>query len=103
MHHSALMGMTSDPRSGVVADHKSVYLLMKKRDFVDIKNSVVMKLNSNMNRFYPDAGGIVIGYQGIKLKKSTSEVTADNTSLLHSVHIRAQFFLFKPLVGRMAW
>ena len=99
MHHSALMGMTFDPRSGVVADHKSVYLLMKNSDFVDIKNSVVMKLNSNMNKFYPDAGGILMGYQGIKLKKSTSEVTAANTSLLHPVHIRVQFFLFKPLVG----
>jgi len=100
MEHFALTGMTSDPRSGVVTDHKSVHVVLDKKDMVDVQESVVRKLNSNINKFYPDAGGIMMGYQGIKLKKSTSEVTASNTHhLLHPVYIRAKFFLFKPQVG----
>ena len=41
----------------------------------------------------------MIGYQRIKLKKSTSEVTGTNTPLLYPVYIRAKFLLFKPQVG----
>merc|ERR1719431_408082 len=93
------MGLTSDPRSGVVTDHKSVHMVMNKKEMEEIRESVVKKLNSNMNKFYPDAGGIMMGYQGIKLKKSTSEVTVTSSPLFHPVYIRAKFYLFKPQVG----
>merc|ERR1719431_833114 len=93
------MGLTCDPRSGVVTDHKSVHMVMNKKEMEEIRESVVKKLNSNMNKFYPDAGGIMMGYQGIKLKKSTSEVTGTNPPLFHPVYIRAKFYLFKPQVG----
>jgi len=97
MSHSALVGMTSDPRSGVVAGLTSFHIVMETEDFGDMKEALVRKLNSNKNKFYPDAGGIMMGYSGIKMMKSTSEVTS--TTLLQGVYIRAQFFLFKPQVG----
>ena len=99
MQHSAVMGMIFDPRSGVVTVLKSIHLIMKNSDFANIKESVVRKLNFNLHKYYPDAGGMLMGYQGIKLKKSTSELPTANTSSHHPVHIRAKFFLFKPMVG----
>ena len=97
MSHSALEEMTSDPRSGVVAGLTSFHIVMETEDFGDMWEALVRKLNINKNRFYPDAGGIMMGYSGIKVMKSTSEVTA--TTLLQGVYIRVQFFLFKPQVG----
>lgn len=97
MSHSALMGMSSEPRSGIVAVNRSFYIVMEKNDFSDIKAAVIRKLNSNIYQHYPDAGGILLGYHDIKLKKSTSEIT--DTALLHPVFIKARFFLFKPVVG----
>ena len=82
MQHFDLTGLTSDPRSGVVADIRSLHMVMDKKEMGEIKETVVRRLNSNINKFYPDAGGVMIGYQRIKLKKSTSEVTGTNTPLL---------------------
>jgi len=97
MPHSALAGMTSDPRTGVVAQARNVHIVMEKEDFSDLKAALIRKLNLNVNKFYPDAGGILMGYQGIKMKRSTSEV--NSTTLLHPIHIRAKFYLFKPTAG----
>ena len=97
MSHAALEGLASDPRNGVVARHSSLHIVMGREDFGDIKEALVKRLNLNMNKFYPDAGGILMGCQGIKVKKSSSEVSP--TSLLNPVFFRAQFYLFQPQVG----
>eukprot|EP00092_Neocalanus_flemingeri_P016110 GFUD01017437.1.p1 GENE.GFUD01017437.1~~GFUD01017437.1.p1 ORF type:complete len:1111 (-),score=302.78 GFUD01017437.1:41-3373(-) len=99
MPHSAatLAGMTSDPRTGVVAQHRSVHIVIEKDKISVMKEALIKKLNTNVNKFYPDAGGIMMGYQGIKMKRSTCEV--NSLPLLHPVHIRAQFYLFRPQVG----
>eukprot|EP00092_Neocalanus_flemingeri_P107178 GFUD01137560.1.p1 GENE.GFUD01137560.1~~GFUD01137560.1.p1 ORF type:complete len:978 (-),score=275.67 GFUD01137560.1:72-3005(-) len=92
-----LAGMTSDPRTGVVAQHRSVHIVIEKDKISVMKEALIKKLNKNVNKFYPDAGGIMMGYQGIKMKRSTCEV--NSLPLLHPVHIRAQFYLFRPQVG----
>ena len=99
MPHSALAGMTSDPRTGVVALRRSIHIVIEKHEYsyIYMKEALIRKLNSNVNKFYPDVGGILMGFQSIKMKRSTCEVTS--TNLFHSVHIRAQFFLFKPQFG----
>ena len=45
MQHLDLTGLTSDPRSGVVTDHRNVHMVMDKKDMVEVRESVVMKLN----------------------------------------------------------
>ena len=100
MPQSALAGMTSDPRTGVVAQTRNVYIVMEKEDFSDMKSGLIRKLNLNINKYYPDAGGILMGYKGIKIKRSTFEV--NTTTLLHPIHpihLRASFYMFKPTVG----
>jgi len=97
MSPSALAEMTSDPRTGVVALYKSAQIVMEKDDFSNMLGALIRKLKTNVNKYYPDAGGILMGYQDIKLKRSTCEVTV--TTLVHPVHIRAQFYLFKPEDG----
>jgi hypothetical protein len=93
MTHSALVGMTSDPTTGVVAVVRCVHFVMEKEELSYIKEAVIRKLNLNMNIFYPDAGGILMGYQNVKIKKNTSKVTPT------PVNIQAMFFLFRPQVG----
>jgi len=92
LSYAALEGLASDPRSGVAAVHKSVQLVMENNHSGDIKESIVKKLNSNTNKYYPDAGGIMMGYHGIKLLRSSSEVT-------NIVCTRAKFYVFSPKVG----
>jgi hypothetical protein len=75
MTHSALVGMTSDPSTGVVAVVRSVHFVMEKEELSYTKEAVIRKLNLNMNTFYPDAGGILMGYLNVKIKKNTSKVT----------------------------
>jgi len=95
--HAALQGLTSDPRSGVVAVYKSVHLVIENNEFSDLNKSIIKKLNLNINKYYPHAGGILMGYREIKLLRSTMEV--NNNMAIHPVHIRAKFFLFSPHVG----
>ena len=98
MPQSALAGMTSDPRTGVVAQARNVDIVMEKEDFIsDMKSVFIRKLNLNINKYYPDVGGILMGYQGIRIKRSTFEV--NTITLLHPIHIRAWFYLFKPTFG----
>merc|ERR1719318_1349179 len=87
----------STGRSGVVAVLKSVHLVMENNDFGDITSSIVNKLNLNLNKYYPDAGGILMGYQEIKLLRSSIE--ENNNKTFHPVYIRAKFYLFSPKVG----
>ena len=67
--------------------------MMENEDFGDEKEALIRKLNRNVNKFYPDVGGIMMGYQGIKMKRSTSYMTPT------PVNFRAEFFLFRPQVG----
>ena len=99
MPQSALAGMTSDPRTGVVAQTRNVYIIMEKEDLSDTKSVLIRKLNLNINKYYPDVGGILMGYQGIKIKRSTFEV--NTTTLLHPIHLRASENRDEGLVGSL--
>ena len=88
--------MTSDLRTGVVAVTRTVHIMMEEDD-CDMRKALIRKLNYNLNKYYPYAGGILMGCEGIQLKLNTMEVNI--TTLLHPIQVRAKFYLFRPQVG----
>ena len=95
MTHPGLMGMVTDPLTRVVLVNKKLQMILQHQNLRDLQEAIVEKLNLNVNKFYPDAGGIMMGYKDIKIKKG--EVTASTTP--HPVNIEASFYLFQPVVG----
>ena len=95
MPHYVLEGMTSNPRTGVVALVRNVDLVLEREERSVMRASMVRKINSNIHKFYPDAGGILMGFKDIKMKRIKSE----DASTLLPIHIRAKFYVFKLTAG----
>ena len=93
--HPGLMWMVTDPLTRVVVVNKKLQMILKYHNIRDLQEAIVEELNLNVNKFYPDAGGIMMGYKDIKIKKT--EVTPSTTP--HPVNIEASFYLFQPRVG----
>jgi hypothetical protein len=66
MSLACLECLTLDPINGVVAQHSNFHIMMGREDLGNFREALVKKLNLNMNKCYPDASGILMGYQGIK-------------------------------------
>ena len=95
MTHPGLMGMASDPLTQVVVVHKKLQMILKYQNIRDLQEAVVEELNLNVHKFFPDAGGLMLGYKHIKIKKT--EVTPSTTQ--QPVNMEASFYLFQPRVG----
>lgn len=76
---------------------RAIYLPILPEDYGHVHQAVVRMLNSHKFKFYPDIGGIMMGYQGIRVKQSTSQ--PDPALPLHMLNLSAEFFIFRPLPG----
>jgi hypothetical protein len=70
-------------------------MILKYQNIRDLQEAVVEELNLNVHKFFPDAGGLMLGYKNIKIKKT--EVTPSTTP--QPVNMEASFYLFQPRVG----
>ena len=95
MTHPGLKWMLAEPLTGVVLVTKKVQLIMQHQNICELQGATVEKLNLCVNKYYPDAGGIVMGYRDIKINQS--EVAP--STIPHPVNMEASFYLFQPVVG----
>jgi len=92
-----LSELCKSEHSGVCAVKKQIRLCLEPSYLSDINFAILKCLNSHLNKYYPEVSGILLGYDQLKLKKSTGAMFQP---LLH-VDIQATFFLFCPLPGQL--
>ena len=86
----------ADPKAGVRAVIKKISLFLAADMKDSLKENVIKILNNQKDKYYPDVGGILLGYSNVKIAKDT-EWDYQNDFL--SVYIRAKFYIFQPTIG----
>jgi len=94
---SDLVRLPDNPRSGIEMFDKQVTLVFDSVVSSNIKEYVLQKLNNSRNRYYPDVGGILVGYTSVKVKfKDNGQSEIDRPRI---VDIKANFYIFRPQAG----
>ena len=88
------MNLSQDPRSGIRRISKKVTVIVSSDD-QNLKEAIVKMLNSNINHYYPDIGGILMGFRRVKMTK----LTQDQHCPIIPLRVKADFFIFHPAVG----
>ena len=94
---SDLVRLPDNPRSGVLMVDKQVTLVFDSVESSNVKEYVLQKLNNSRNRYYPDVGGILVGYTSVKVKFKDNGLS--ETDYPRIVDIKANFYIFRPQAG----
>ena len=91
--NAAIEHLLNDPRSGIVSRDAVVNFILDKEEIAQKKLSIFKRLNGSLNKYYPDAGGIMVGFDCIRIrKKNTTQLNEFSTS----VAAKVTFHLFMP-------
>ena len=98
----SLSVIASDPKSGVRSLHKTVTLILPNNSSEDgcgdepsLKESLLNLLHENLNKYWPDISGILLGFGHIKFSRLKLEWMRDKVA----VKLRGKFYVFLPVVG----
>ena len=98
----SLSVIASDPKSGVRSLRKTVTLILPNNsieeegeDEPSLKESLLNLLHENLNKFWPDIGGILLGFGHIKFSQLKLEWMRDKVA----VKLKGKFYVFHPVVG----
>ena len=94
---SDLVQLPDNPRSGISKVVKKVKLFLGSVDSSSVKEYVLHKLNTSKYKYYPDVGGIVVGYTNVKLKFEDRGPT--EMDCYQIVGVKANFYVFQPEAG----
>ena len=89
-----LMSLSEDPRSGVRRISKRISLFVESNNEGNLKETLLTKLNSNLNQYYPDVGGFLLGYHKVKMMKTSQEELP-----VTPLSVKAEFFILHIEVG----
>lgn len=89
-----LKEMCRSPFSGVSVIKKRIHLALEPSYLSDINYGVLKCLDRTLNEYYPELSGILLGYEDVKLKKSTGAVFNDQPHI--HIDIKARFYVFRP-------
>ena len=97
MDHHYLSLVSDDPKSGIKALTKSVTVVLSSLNEVTIKENLSKMLSRNLNKYSPDIGGILLGYNSnIRYSKVNFHRGSDG---IVTLKVTAKFYLFSPSVG----
>jgi len=89
-----LIALCSSAHSGVTSVKKQVHLALEPSFLANINLGILKCLNSHLHEYYPEVSGILLGYDNIKLKKTTGSMYNDQPHI--HIDIEATFYIFCP-------
>eukprot|EP00090_Calanus_glacialis_P004470 TRINITY_DN13338_c0_g2_i4.p1 TRINITY_DN13338_c0_g2~~TRINITY_DN13338_c0_g2_i4.p1 ORF type:complete len:491 (+),score=166.86 TRINITY_DN13338_c0_g2_i4:41-1513(+) len=89
-----LRGLCNSAHSGVTSVKKQIHLALEPSFLSNINLGICKCLNSHLQEYYPEVSGILLGYDNIKLKKSTGSMYNDQPHI--HIDIQATFYIFCP-------
>jgi len=97
VHLDKLKQLTSTKYSGVKSVKKQIHLALEPRFLDNIKFGILKHLNTHLHEYFPEVSGVLLGYEDVKLKKSTGALYTDQPHI--HVDIQGIFFVFCPSPG----
>jgi len=97
VHLDKLKQLTTTKYSGVKSVKKQIHLALEPRFLDNIKFGILKHLNNHLHEYFPEVSGVLLGYEDVKLKKSTGALYTDQPHI--HVDIQAIFFVFCPSPG----
>ena len=92
--------LCDDPQLGIKAVTKSITVVLSSSNQVSIKENLCKMLSTNLNKYSPDIGGIVLGFSNISHSKVISKWSqGDSSDDVVTLKVTAKFYLFSPSVG----
>ena len=93
----SLSDISADTRSGIRSVIKRVTVVLSSS--TDIKENLIQLLNQNLNQYFPDIGGILLGYTNVRYSKVNFDWSQANSEEIVTLKVLAKFFLFNPAIG----
>ena len=93
----SLSDISADPRSGIRSVIKRVTVVLSSS--TDIKENLIQLLNQNLNQYFPDIGGILLGYTNVRYSKVNFDWSQGDSDEIVTLKVLAKFFLFNPAIG----
>jgi len=97
VHLDKLKQLTTTKYSGVKSVKKQIHLALEPRFLDNIKFGILKHLNTHLHEYFPEVSGVLLGYEDVKLKKSTGALYTDQPHI--HVDIQGTFFVFCPSPG----
>lgn len=94
---SMLEELSADPASAVKKKKTRLHLALSPGALGGLKKGLECVMMENLNRYYPDLGAILLGWQGLKLCDRRGDIAADSPYI--HVNVEGQVYLFNPDVG----
>lgn len=92
-----LKALCGSPDSAMSMVRMPVHLALQPAYLGNINAGIFSSLNKNINKYYPELKGILMGYTKIKLKRQEGSISND-APFIH-VDVQADFYIFKPKNG----
>lgn len=103
MDPDTLSALSDDPQSGIKSVTKRVTIVLTSSPELTIKENLLNNFNENLRKFYPDIGGILLGYKNVKYSKVNFDWSQGDSDDIVTVKVLAKFFIFSPDVGSTVW
>jgi len=97
VHLDKLKQLTTTKYSGVKSVKKQIHLALEPIFLDNIKFGILKHLNNHLHEYFPEVSGVLLGYEDVKLKKSTGALYTDQPHI--HVDIQGIFFVFCPSPG----
>jgi len=92
-----LKALCRTPDSAISMVRMPVHLALQPAYLGNINAGIFSILNKNINKYYPELKGILMGYNKIKLKKRDGSISNDQP-FIH-IDVQADFYIFNPRKG----
>jgi len=93
-----LKELCDSPNSGVSSVKKQIVLALPPSFLSDVNLGIVKRLDSYLHDYYPEVSGVLLGYEDVKLKKTSGATYSDQPHIF--INIQALFYVFSPSPGK---
>jgi len=94
---STLEELSADPASAVKKKKTRLHLALSPGALGGLKKGLECVMMENLNKYYPDLGAILLGWQGLKLCGRRGDIAGDSPYI--HVNVEGLVYLFNPDVG----
>ena len=95
----ALLSFCADPQSGIKSVNKRITIVLSSSPDLTLKENLLSTFNQNLKKYYPDVGGILLGYKNVKYSKVSFDWSQGDSDDFVTLKVMGKFFIFCPDVG----
>jgi len=92
-----LRELSGAEHTGVTSVKKQVHLALEPSFLANINSGIIKHLGKHLHEYYPQVSAILLGFENIKLKRTTGSLYSDQPYI--HIDFQATFYIFCPTPG----